>query len=809
MKQTTVVSSCCCRKPILNIQDGTNNCCYCCCSLSFPCCFHLVYCCWLTEPLSSLLVFLFTVGWFTAVISIVYCCFVYCLLFTVYCCFVYWLTAVISILKVAKAGTCYGLVGPNGCGKSTLLGLIEERRLPVHASWDVFLVGQHLPPTSCLSSVDEVLNSDVRRTKLLRKQASLEEELLGLAEGAAELFAKVNSGLLEVERSMAKWEGAERDVEDILVALGFQAQEEVIRSHASEPTIATPMDQLSGGWRMKVEMAKALWLQPRLLLLDEPTNHLDFQALRWLQGKLEEYPHTTIVVSHDVSFLHGVCREILWIKDCKLESMPRDMVSQEDLVRMQRRRPLTFKFHVPENDDPQSHGISLHGVEFSYPGVGDSLDKDQQRLFQVNGHVRFSGQSRSVLLGRNGSGKSTFLDLCSGKLSPTKGRVDRTPEIKIGHYSQLTDELDRNPTDTAASFLARQCPEALTAHAGCTRAERLQSALAARSQESEPQGNSSGLMARPRSEIRALKEKRLMELARSFLSQFGFEGDVAVTVPVDRLSGGQKACLKFAMLSLRPAHLLLLDEPTNHLDAEACEALATGLAEFKGGIVVVTHDELLIYRLIHCNWSTSELLVCQDGRLRRERDFGAHCLNALKEQARRAEEAEAAGGRKWKSQVPQPALPDPKSPATTRFSQTTGPAAIPPWLLRAPRAKKMSQAQEEGKQDQPGADASKAPVTAQMHKDMLSPTQEEDPARKSARHSRFRKDLINLNKAVTKWLRQEERGDASWDQILARIKRSAVAQQLRAVNGELFQEDVFVQDLLRRAASPTKQQQQQ
>ncbi|CAE8693535.1 unnamed protein product [Polarella glacialis] len=699
-------------------------------------------------------------------------------------------------LKVAKAGTCYGLVGPNGCGKSTLLGLIEERRLPVHASWDVFLVGQHLPPTSCLSSVDEVLNSDVRRTKLLRKQASLEEELLGLAEGAAELFAKVNSGLLEVERSMAKWEGAERDVEDILVALGFQAQEEVIRSHASEPTIATPMDQLSGGWRMKVEMAKALWLQPRLLLLDEPTNHLDFQALRWLQGKLEEYPHTTIVVSHDVSFLHGVCREILWIKDCKLESMPRDMVSQEDLVRMQRRRPLTFKFHVPENDDPQSHGISLHGVEFSYPGVGDSLDKDQQRLFQVNGHVRFSGQSRSVLLGRNGSGKSTFLDLCAGKLSPTKGRVDRTPEIKIGHYSQLTDELDRNPTDTAASFLARQCPEALTAHAGCTRAERLQSALAARSQESEPQGNSSGLMARPRSEIRALKEKRLMELARSFLSQFGFEGDVAVTVPVDRLSGGQKACLKFAMLSLRPAHLLLLDEPTNHLDAEACEALATGLAEFKGGIVVVTHDELLIYRLIHCNWSTSELLVCQDGRLRRERDFGAHCLNALKEQARRAEEAEAAGGRKWKSQVPQPALPDPKSPATTRFSQTTGPAAIPPWLLRAPRAKKMSQAQEEGKQDQPGADASKAPVTAQM-------------AAQRRRSQERGQEKASKTLRTRKWLRQEERGDASWDQILARIKRSAVAQQLRAVNGELFQEDVFVQDLLRRAASPTKQQQQQ
>merc|ERR1712070_286025 len=117
-------------------------------------------------------------------------------------------------------------------------------------------------------------------------------------------------------------------------------------------------------------------------------------------------------------------------------------------------------------------------------------------------------------------------------------------------------------------------------------------------------------------------------------------GDAAVTVPVCRLSGGQKACLKFAALSLKPSHILFLDEPTNHLDAEACEALAHGLSEFKGGVVVVTHDELLIYRLIKCNWSESELLVCEGGSVRRENDFGANCLNALKEQVRRSEESE-------------------------------------------------------------------------------------------------------------------------------------------------------------------------
>merc|ERR1712139_554857 len=97
-------------------------------------------------------------------------------------------------------------------------------------------------------------------------------------------------------------------------------------------------------------------------------------------------------------------------------------------------------------------------------------------------------------------------------------------------------------------------------------------------------------------------EKKLLEAARGVLSQFGFEGDVGVTVPVDRLSGGQKTCMKFAVLSLRPAHILLLDEPTNHLDGEAARALAEGLSNFPGGIVAVTHDDLLIYRLIQCNW---------------------------------------------------------------------------------------------------------------------------------------------------------------------------------------------------------------
>lgn len=563
--------------------------------------------------------------------------------------------------KSVQRGTCYGLVGVNGCGKSTLLRLIAEGSLPVPPNWDVFLVSQHLPQPRQHCPIEEVLTANTERMQLLCEQATLEDELAALVECDSQSFQAATTRLLELQSELSKWDGAEKEITQILLALGFRGSDQA-GSHGSEPTIKTLMTELSGGWRMKIQLAKALWLQPRLLLLDEPTNHLDFEALSWLEDRLEQYPHTTVVVSHDVSFLHCVCQEILWMKDLKLESLPRDMVSQEDLLRMQRRKGLNFTFSIPQSNDAENHGLSLHGVEFSY----GSSSSSRHRL-QVKKEVRFSGKSRSILLGKNGSGKSTFLDLCVGKLRPTRGNIDRTPDLKIGHYSQPTEELDRNSTDTAASYLVRECPEELAMHAGGTRAIRLQKALAANSEK-----NSDGQASV--SKRAATQQKRLLEIARGVLSNFGFEGDVAVTAPVDRLSGGQKALLKFAVLSLRPVHLLLLDEPTNHLDAEACDALAKGLSEFKGGIVAVTHDELLIYRLIHCNWSASELLICREGRVWRERDFGAHCLNALKNEVHRAEESEGQKEKQNQERGKQ------QSTNETKTASTTAKKELPPWL---------------------------------------------------------------------------------------------------------------------------------
>eukprot|EP00931_Biecheleriopsis_adriatica_P091124 TRINITY_DN65022_c0_g1_i1.p1 TRINITY_DN65022_c0_g1~~TRINITY_DN65022_c0_g1_i1.p1 ORF type:complete len:811 (+),score=189.78 TRINITY_DN65022_c0_g1_i1:91-2433(+) len=711
-------------------------------------------------------------------------------------------------LKTVKAGTAYGLVGRNGCGKSTLLSLIAGGQIPVPQGWDVFLVGQHLPPATAVSPVEEVLNADRKRAQLLELQTTLEEEAAELAKGDAKMFAKANGRLHQLRCELSRWDVAEREVTEILVALGFQIQAGQDRDSA--PTISTPVNELSGGWRMKIQLAKALWLKPKLLLLDEPSNHLDFHALQWLTEQIEEYPHTTVVVSHEVGLLHAACQEILWMKDQMLESMPRDIVSQDDLIAMQRSRLLKFEFMVPEGDDPLAHGISLHGLEFSYGGGESSRSRCPQR-FHVKGDVRFSGKSRAVLLGRNGSGKSTFLDMCVGKLLPDKGTVDRTAGLKIGHYSQLTEELDRLSELTAAEYLLSQCREGLASRIRSTRASRLCASLA-KAEETEASGKSSR-----RLKSSAANDKRLLEVARGVLSHFGFDGDVAVGVPVDRLSGGQKACLKFAVLSLRPAHILLLDEPTNHLDAEACKALADGLSNFKGGIVAVTHDELLIYRLIHCNWSSSELLLCQDGCLRRERNFSAQCLKSVKEEVRKAEEAEKAAGRPGAGQKVKELPPEPTSEQKKPDAMTGG---LPPWLMTRRRRKAVEEeedkenavanspsntpqklkAQDPSEEESgvlEGADSLAAEPSPQVP-GMVESLCQRTPTRHSG-HSRFRKDLVNLNKAAAKWLRQEAKGELMFEQLVSNIRGSVAAQHLRALHGADFNEEQFVQDVLSRS----------
>lgn len=555
-----------------------------------------------------------------------------------------------------QSGTTYGLVGQNGCGKTTLLRVVSEGRIPTPASWDVMLVGQHLAPAEPRTAIEEILASNAQLTALRAEQAELESQLASppsLEEDGVHAVLQANSRLTAVQRELSSWAGAGQEIEKLLVSLGFRRQSSELEQTTS-PAVDAQMQHLSGGWRMKVELAKALWLKPKLLLLDEPTNHLDFEALRWLEQQLDLYPHTVVVVSHHVSFLHCSCQEIFWFKDKKLETLPVDAVSQEDLARMQRTKALDFTFSVPSDGNLQQHGVSLHSAEFRYPGLH----------VLAKGDIRFSCNSRAVVLGRNGTGKSTFLGLCTGAKQPSAGTVDRTQDCQVGFYSQQMDELEKHADGSAVDFLMATRMEELQARLG------VKTSSAARA--AERRGD------KPR--VGSALGKRLREVARGVLSGFGFEGDLAVSVPVGSLSGGQKARLKLAALSIRPAHLLFLDEPTNHLDAEACEALANGLSAFKGGIVVVTHDDLLIYRLIQCNWAESQLLTSRKGAISLKREFGGHCLKTLKKELRQSEMDVPS--------VPDPMgqLPAPKvKPSNVDMvprAPAGGAAALPPWLAK-------------------------------------------------------------------------------------------------------------------------------
>jgi len=720
--------------------------------------------------------------------------------------------------RLVRRGTCYGLVGPNGCGKSTLLRLIADCYLPTPVGWEPFLVSQQLPLALPWTVTEEVLSADTCRAALLTEQAALESELIALTSmpiDDAEAVLRVNTRLVEVQQNLTRWDGAVQEVEEVLLALGFCRASldgaETSSIHGStwarhaqtRPTTGTSMQHLSGGWRMKVQLAKALWLKPKILLLDEPTNHLDFEALRWLEERLKEYPHTTVVVSHDVGFLHSVCHEIFWMRDLRLESMPRDIVSQEDLARMQRRKGLNFNFTVPASGDPKHHGVSLHNAQFTHLTENNRGTSSALQV-QVRGTIRFSGRSRAVLLGQNGSGKSTFMGLCAGTLQPTRGTVDNTPDCQVGFYTQLMDELDLHGDSNAVDFLVATCPEQLH--------ERLDMKATVAAKAAERRGSKAKATS-------AACGKRMKEVARGVLSNFGFEGDLAVSVPVGSLSGGQKSRLKLAALSLRPSHILFLDEPTNHLDAEATEALAKGLSEFQGGIVVVTHDDLLIHRLIECNWAESQLLTSQGGDIRCRKEFGGHCLKTLKEEVRRSErevpallDVACSGAMEMRGQIGTPVVPAAK------------PKQLPPWLTsmrvvrRDPQPKTVGRGAEEtpppveavaerqpetsGKrQDQPmQAEPDSTMLEVQEVREQALATKEAHP-RHGSGHSRLRKDLVNLNKAVVKWMDHEEIGLLTRSKLMGRIRTSAAARHLRETHGADFQEEAFICQALERATA--------
>ncbi|KAH8274419.1 hypothetical protein KR026_011561 [Drosophila bipectinata] len=475
-------------------------------------------------------------------------------------------------------GRRYGLVGPNGHGKTTLLRHIATRAFAIPPNIDVLLCEQEVVATD-KTAIETILDADVRRTEMLKKADELEKQFAG---GDLSVQEELNDTFAELKAIGAY--SAEARARRILAGLGF-----------SKEMQDRPTNKFSGGWRMRVSLARALYLEPTLLMLDEPTNHLDLNAVIWLDNYLQGWKKTLLIVSHDQSFLDNVCNEIIHLDQKKLQyykgnysmfkkmyvQKRREMVKEyekqekrlrelkahgqskkaaekkqkESLTRKQEKnkskqqkqdedegplellaRPKEYivKFRFPEPSQLQPPILGVHNVTFAFP--------NQKPLF-IKADFGIDLTSRVAIVGPNGVGKSTFLKLLLGELEPQEGEQRKNHRLHVGRFDQHSGE-HLTAEESAAEYLQR-------------------------------------LFNLPH------------EKARKALGSFGLVSH-AHTIKMKDLSGGQKARVALAELCLSAPDVLILDEPTNNLDIESIDALAEAINEYEGGVIIVSHDERLI-----------------------------------------------------------------------------------------------------------------------------------------------------------------------------------------------------------------------
>jgi ATP-binding cassette subfamily F protein 3 len=476
-------------------------------------------------------------------------------------------------------GEKVGLVGRNGAGKSTLFALLngtlheDGGDFSIPKVWRMAQVAQNMPETD-ESATEFVLSGDTRLVELRAQLAAAELAEDGMAMAHA-----------HVDLADAGEHDAVPRAQALILGLGFKTSE-----------LLQPVNSFSGGWRMRLQLARALMCPSDLLLLDEPTNHLDLDALVWLEAWLKRYAGTMIVISHDREFLDAVTNVTLHIEHAKLnryggnyssfelmraqqlELQQASFSKQQEKIAHLQKFITRFKAKASKAKQAQSRVKALERMEKIAPVLADAEFtfefKEPQNLpnpmlaisdasfgYNVDGVEKsiIRGVDKSVLagqrigiLGANGQGKSTLVKTIARTMPQLSGTVTEGKGLNIGYFAQ--QELDvLRPEDNPLEHMIRLAKDL------------------------GPNSGESG------------REQDL----RNFLGTFNFAGDM-VKQAVGTMSGGEKARLVLAMIVWQRPNLLLLDEPTNHLDLATREALSMALNEFEGTVMLVSHDRALL-----------------------------------------------------------------------------------------------------------------------------------------------------------------------------------------------------------------------
>ncbi len=524
-----------------------------------------------------------------------------------------------GVTVTLNPGEKVGLVGRNGAGKSTLFALLngslheDAGDFFIPAQWRLAQVAQDMPDSDQPATAF-VLDGDTRLVTLRAELAQAEHSGDGIA------IAHAHSDLAD-----AGAHDAVPRAQSLILGLGFRPGE-----------LDRPVNSFSGGWRMRLQLARALMCPSDLLLLDEPTNHLDLDALVWLEGWLQRYAGTLVVISHDREFLDAVTNVTLHIEKQQLtryggnysafellraqqlEQQQSAFARQQDKIAHLQKFIDRFKAKATKAKQAQSRVKALERMEKIAPVLADaefSFEfKEPQNLpnpmlaiqdasFGYGETVILRNVNRSVLagqrigiLGANGQGKSTLVKTIARTMPPLAGRITEGKGLAIGYFAQ--QELDvLRPQDTPLEHMVRLAREFGAATGQSDREQDL----------------------------------------RNYLGQFLFSGDM-VQQSVGSMSGGEKARLVLAMIVWQRPNLLLLDEPTNHLDLATREALSVALNEFEGTVMLVSHDRALLRSVCDEFWLVGRGGVAPfDGDLD---DYQRYLL----EEARRLREEVAAGG---------------------------------------------------------------------------------------------------------------------------------------------------------------------